>query len=29
MTKLVNAKYKKPIEDLTKEEYDHICSSLE
>ena len=29
MAKLVNAKYKKPIEDLTKEEYDHICSSLE
>ena len=29
MAKLVNAKYKKSIEDLTKEEYDHICSSLE
>ena len=29
MNKLVNAKYKKPIEDLTKEEYDYICSSLE
>ena len=28
MAKLVNAKYKKSIEDLTKEEYDHICSSL-
>ena len=29
MAKLVNAKYKKTIEDLTKEEYDYICSSLE
>ena len=29
MAKLVNAKYKKSIEDLSKEEYDHICSSLE
>ena len=29
MNKLVNAKYKKSIEDLTKEEYDHICSSFE
>ena len=28
MNKLVNAKYKKPIEDLTKEEYDYICSTL-
>ena len=28
MNKLVNAKYKKSIEDLTKEEYDYICSSL-
>ena len=28
MTKLVNAKYKKSIEDLSKEEYDYICSSL-
>ena len=28
MTKLVNAKYKKSIEDLTKEEYDHICNTL-
>ena len=28
MAKLVNAKYKKSIEDLTKEEYDYICSSL-
>ena len=29
MAKLVNAKYKKSIEDLNKEEYDYICSSLE
>ena len=29
MNKLVNTKYKKPIEDLTKQEYDYICSSLE
>ncbi len=28
MAKLVNAKYKKSIEDLSKEEYDYICSSL-
>ena len=28
MNKLVNAKYKKSIEDLSKEEYDYICSSL-
>ena len=28
MAKLVNAKYKKSIEDLTKEEYDHICNTL-
>ena len=28
MNKLVNAKYKKSIEDLTKEEYDHICGTL-
>lgn len=29
MNKLVNAKYKKSVEDLSKEEYDYICSSLE
>ena len=29
MNKLVNTKYKKSVEDLTKEEYDYICSSLE
>ena len=29
MNKLVNAKYMKSIEDLSKEEYDYICSSLE
>lgn len=28
MNKLVNTKYKKPVEDLTKEEYDYICSTL-
>ena len=28
MNKLVNAKYKKSIEDLTKEEYDYICNTL-
>ena len=28
MAKLVNAKYKKSIEDLTKEEYDYICNTL-
>ena len=28
MNKLVNTKYKKPVEDLTKEEYDHICGTL-
>ena len=28
MTKLVNAKYKKSVEDLSKEEYDYICSTL-
>ena len=28
MAKLVNAKYKKSIENLSKEEYDYICSSL-
>ena len=28
MTKLVNAKYKKSIEDLSKEEYDYICNTL-
>ena len=28
MAKLVNAKYKKSIEDLSKEEYDYICNTL-
>ena len=28
MNKLVNTKYKKPVEDLTKEEYDYICNTL-
>ena len=28
MAKLVNTKYKKPVEDLTKEEYDYICNTL-
>ena len=28
MNKLVNAKYKKSIEDLSKEEYDYICNTL-
>ena len=28
MNKLVNAKYKKSIEDLNKEEYDYICNTL-
>ena len=28
MTKLFNAKYKKSIEDLTKQEYDYICNTL-
>ena len=28
MAKLVNAKYKKSIEDLNKEEYDYICGTL-
>ena len=28
MNKLVNTKYKKPVEDLTKEEYDYICGTL-
>lgn len=28
MNKLVNTKYKKPVEDLTKQEYDYICSTL-
>ena len=28
MNKLVNTKYKKSVEDLTKEEYDYICSTL-
>ena len=28
MAKLVNAKYKKSIEDLNKEEYDYICNTL-
>ena len=28
MAKLVNAKYKKSIEDLSKEEYDYICGTL-
>ena len=28
MNKLVNTKYKKPIEDLTKQEYDYICGTL-
>ena len=28
MAKLVNAKYKKTIEDLSKEEYDYICNTL-
>ena len=28
MNKLVNTKYKKSIENLTKEEYDYICSTL-
>ena len=28
MNKLVNAKYKKSVEDLTKEEYDYICGTL-
>ena len=28
MNKLVNTKYKKSVEDLSKEEYDYICSTL-
>ena len=28
MAKLVNTKYKKSIEDLSKEEYDYICNTL-
>ena len=28
MNKLVNTKYKKSIENLTKEEYDYICNTL-
>ena len=28
MNKLVNTKYKKPVEDLSKEEYDYICNTL-
>ena len=28
MNKLVNTKYKKSVEDLTKEEYDYICNTL-
>ena len=28
MAKLVNAKYRKSIEDLSKEEYDYICNTL-
>ena len=28
MTKLVNTKYKKSVEDLSKEEYDYICNTL-
>ena len=28
MNKLVNTKYKKSVEDLTKEEYDYICGTL-
>ena len=28
IAKLVNAKYKKSIEDLSKEEYDYICNTL-
>ena len=28
MTKLVNTKYKKSVEDFTKEEYDYICGTL-
>ena len=28
MNKLINTKYKKSVEDLTKEEYDHICNTL-
>ena len=28
MNKLVNTKYKKSVEDLSKEEYDYICNTL-